>query len=588
MTRAGLGSSRVELFEAIRRDARREDVGVRELARRYRVHRRTVRQALASASPPPRKTPVRAAPRLDPVKPLIDTMLREDLSAPRKQRHTARRILARLVDEHGHGELKYPTVRDYVARRRAEIALEAGTPLAEAMVPQSHEPGAEAEVDFAELYVDLAGRRTKVFLFTLRLSYSGRAVHRVFASQGQEAFLEGHIHAFARLGGVPWERIRYDNLKAAVSRVLFGRDREESARWIEFRSHYGFDAFYCRPGVEGAHEKGGVEGEGGRFRRTHLVPVPRVDSLVELNERLAAFDDADDARRIANRARTVGDDFATEAPMLRPLPNEAFEPGLLLTPRVDTHARVTVRQCRYSVPARLIGRRVRVLLRASQVVVLDGRREVARHPRAITKGAVVLELDHYLEVLQRKPGALPGATALVQARASGAFAAEHEAFWAAARKAHGDQGGTRALVEVLLLHRHQHRGDILAALRAATAIGATNPDVVAVEARRIAEARRAGDDHHSVAARADQRRVVSLTERRLADPDSGTDPDPDPGTDPDPDSGTDPGVAALPVDGRPLPSVEAYDELLARRRDHQPSISPDGSAAAPETRNEVS
>src|SRR4051794_25423996 len=230
MTRAGLGSTRVELFEAIRRDARRENASVRELARRYSVHRRTVRQALASASPPARKVPVRKAPRLDPVKPLIDAMLREDLTAPRKQRHTARRILARLVDEHGHADLKYPTVRDYVARRRAEIALEAGNPAAEAMVPQSHEPGAEAEVDFAELYVDLAGRRTKVFLFTLRLSYSGRAVHRVFASQGQEAFLEGHIHAFERLGGVPWERIRYDNLKAAVSRVLFGRDREESAR----------------------------------------------------------------------------------------------------------------------------------------------------------------------------------------------------------------------------------------------------------------------------------------------------------------------------------------------------------------------
>lgn len=102
--------------------------------------------------------------------------------------------------------MKYPTVRDYVARRRAEIAIEAGDPAVEAMVPQSHEPGAEAEADFAELYVDLGpdAVRTKVFLFTLRLSYSGRAVHRVFATHAQEAFLEGHIHAVARLGGVPW------------------------------------------------------------------------------------------------------------------------------------------------------------------------------------------------------------------------------------------------------------------------------------------------------------------------------------------------------------------------------------------------
>ena len=103
------------------------------------------------------------------------------------------------------------------------------------------------------------------------------------------------------LGGIPVDQIRYDNLKAAVSRVLFGRNRTESSRWVAFRSHYGFDAFYCQPGVEGAHEKGGVEGEGGRFRRNHLVPVPQVATLAELNERLIGYDLADDARRIGNR-----------------------------------------------------------------------------------------------------------------------------------------------------------------------------------------------------------------------------------------------------------------------------------------------
>ena len=125
-------------------------------------------------------------------------------------------------------------------------------------------------------------------MFTLRLSFSGKAVHRAFATQGQEAFLEGHVDAFEAFGGTPLVHIRYDNLKAAVSRVLFGRNRTESARWVAFRSHYGFEAFYCHPGVDGAHEKGGVEGEGGRFRRNHLVPVPMVASMAELNELLAA------------------------------------------------------------------------------------------------------------------------------------------------------------------------------------------------------------------------------------------------------------------------------------------------------------
>jgi hypothetical protein len=107
--------------------------------------------------------------------------------------------------------------------------------------------------------------------------------------------------------------------------VLFGRDRLESQRWVTFRSHHRFDAFYCQPGVDGAHEKGGVEGEGGRFCRTHLVPVPKVDSLAELNSRLDAADRRDDHRRIGHRLSTVGQDFAAEQRLLRPLPAERFE-----------------------------------------------------------------------------------------------------------------------------------------------------------------------------------------------------------------------------------------------------------------------
>jgi transposase len=535
------------LFEVIRRDARREGLSIRELAVRHGVHRRTVRQALASPVPPTRKQRVFPAPKLDPAKPWIDGWLREDLSAPRKQRHTARRIWTRLIDEHQMSQVSYSSVRDYVARRRPEILAEAGRAAEQGFVPQLHLPGAEAEVDFADLFIDLRGQRTKVFLFTLRLSYSGRAVHRAYASQAQEAFLEGHVQAFRELGGVPTDKIRYDNLKSAVSRVLFGRERTETDRWIAFRSWAGFDSFYCQPGKDGAHEKGGVEGEGGRFRRTHMVPVPAVDSLDELNERLARHDRADDHRRIAHRVRTVGEDFAAEAPLLNPLPGEQFETGRSLTPRVDRYARITVRQSTYSVPARLIGRQVRVLLRADEVVVFDRRQLIARHERSVVKGSTTLVLDHYLEILVRKPGALPGAVALAQARRGGAFAAEHDAFWAAARRAHGDAGGTRQLVEVLLLHRHLPREAVLAGLRAATAVGATHADVVAVEARRLADHLHA---HAVVTCDTDpdeaNQRVVSMTERRLADPEAT--------------------IASLPPDRRPLPTVAAYDELLTRRR----------------------
>ena len=242
---------RVELFAAIRRDVRVDELSIRELADKYHVHRRTVRQALASALPPPRKTAMRTSPRLELFKAAIDDMLRGDLDAPKKQRHTARRILARLVDEHGAVDVSYSTVRDYVAKRRPEIDSE-GRPSETGYVPQSHPPAAEGEVDFHDLWVILRGVKTKTALFTMRLSYSGRAVHRASLSQGQEAFLESHVYAFERVGGVPLDKIRYDNLKPAVSRVLCGRTRQETDRWVAFRSHYGFDAFYCQPGIQGA------------------------------------------------------------------------------------------------------------------------------------------------------------------------------------------------------------------------------------------------------------------------------------------------------------------------------------------------
>ena len=272
-----------------------------------------------------------------------------------------------------------------------------------------------------------------------------------------------------------------------MSRVLFGRTRTESSCWIAFRSHHGFEAFYRHPGVEGAHEKGGVAGEGGRFRRNHLVPVPKVDTMAELNELLIGYDQADDGRRISNRTISVGQHYAFEATLLRPLPTEAFETGLLLTPRVDRYARVTVRQCFYSVPAHLIGHQIRGVLHASELVLFNRHTQVARHERATVPGSEVLVLHHYLQVLVGKPGALRGATALVQARAAGTFTSTHEAFWAAARKAHDDRGGTRALVEVLLLHRHHTHADVVAGITAALLVGAVSPDVVALETRKHAQ-----------------------------------------------------------------------------------------------------
>jgi transposase len=471
--------SKVELFEQIRRTRRLEPgVSVRELARRFSTHRRTVREALSSATPRPRKPVSRPSLVLDRFKPIIDGWLEADREAPRKQRHTARRVWQRLVDEHG-ATVGESTVRRYVAEiRRRQPAV-----LADVMVPQRHLPGEEAEVDFGRVMFWLDEVETFGWMFVMRLSASGRGFHRVYLNEAQQVFLDGHVRAFEHFGGVP-ARVRYDNLKPAVVRVLKGRDRAESERFVALRSHYGFDSFFCRPGVAGAHEKGGVEGEVGRFRRRHLVPVAHVGSLAELNELVASGDIADDRRHVAGRVLSVGEHFAAEALTLQPLSAEPFDTAVHLTPRVDAKLRVCVRQSFYSVPVRFVGRRVEVRLGAETVEVLDGRQPVAVHERLTGRGGESLVLDHYLEVLQVKPGALPGATALARARITGAFSADHEAFWTMARRRLGDQAGTRALVEVLLAHRSLPADAVRAGLRACVAIGIVDPAVVAVEARR--------------------------------------------------------------------------------------------------------
>ena len=473
----------MELFERIRHDKREEGLTMRALARRHKVHRRTVRQALASALPPRRAVPTRTAPVMAPWKPIIRTWLIADREAPRKQRHTARRVWQRLLEEHD-AEVAESTVRAYVRELRSEL----GSGTEQVTIVARHGPGEEAEVDFGEAAIILAGEPITVQLSHLRLSCSGKGITLASLAPDQTAFLEGHAVAFERIGGIP-ARIRHDDLRSAVERILRGRDRVEADRFIVLRSHYGFDSFFCAPGESGAHEKGGVEGEVGRFRRRHPVPVPRVATMAEFDELLAVADRRDEGRRIAGRRETVGGALAAERPSLRRLPDEPFDATLPLRLRVDRKARVCVRQRWYPVPARLAGREVEVRLGARHLEAIHEGRVVAHHERSPRRGDQTLLLDHYLEVLLRKPGALPSSLTLAQAQESGAFTGAHERFWARARRELGDAAGTRALIEVLLSHRGLPFIAVHAALEAVEQVRSCDPGPVAIEARRIADGR---------------------------------------------------------------------------------------------------
>jgi transposase len=475
----------VEQFEQIRRDRDREGLSIRALAERHGVHRRAVRQALASPVPPVKRSVRRPASKLGGYRELIDEWLLADSEAPRKQRHTAKRVWRRLVDEHGL-EVAESTVRDHVRRRRREL----GQGPQEVFVPQLHAPGRTAEVDWGEADVDLAGARTRVHLFFMRSCFSGAAFSMASPVETQQAFLEGHAHAFEWFDGVFCE-LRYDNLTSAVKQVLKGRRRVESDRFVALRSHYLYESVFTTPGLQGAHEKGGVEGEVGRLRRSHLVPVPKVGSIAQLNMMLLAACEHDLDRRIAGRPATVAEQHALERAILRALPAERFDAAETASVRVDAKALVTIRQNRYSVPVALAGLRVSARVGANEIVVAHRGREVARHERLHGRSGTRAVLDHYLELLARKPGALARSLALAQEREQGAWPACFDELWLALVARYDASEAARQMVDVLMLAREHGPGAVELAVRGALRAGAIDGRAVAVLARRAAPARTA-------------------------------------------------------------------------------------------------
>jgi len=229
----------------------------------------------------------------------VDAILEKDRETHRKQRHTAHRIHERIVEELPGCRVSESTVRRYVQHKKEELGLLAR----ETFVPQSYALGIEAQVDWYEAQADLGGERQTLQVFCMRSMASAGSLHRAFFRATQQAFLEGHELGFRYFGGV-FRVCRYDNLSSAVKKILRGREREETARFIAFHSHWKFAAEFCTPG-EG-HEKGGVEGEQGYFRRNHWVPIPQARDLNDLNEQLLSACRADQGRRIGDRKQDVG------------------------------------------------------------------------------------------------------------------------------------------------------------------------------------------------------------------------------------------------------------------------------------------
>lgn len=460
----------VELFEEIRREYEFGVGTIQGVARKLGVHRRMVREALGSALPAERPAAKRERPRLEPVADFIDGILEADRKAPRKQRHTAHRIWVRIGSEYPECRVAESSVRRYVRERRAAMGLLAR----ETFVPQAYAWGEEAQVDWYEAEADLGGERVRLSVFVLRSMASGAAFHRAYMRATQQAFLEAHQHAFHYFGGV-FRRLRYDNLPAAVKKVLRGFRREETARFVAFRSHWRFESEFCTPGE--AHEKGGVENEVGTFRRNHWVPLPRARDLAELNEMLLRACREDEGRVLVGRQEGVGQAMLIERSHLLPLADEDFDLVERAFPTVNGFGCVKVRTNAYSVPVPA-GRTVEARITASNVDLwYDGRR-VAIHERCFGHHQEVLDLEHYLDVLERKPGAFAGSKPLAQWRAAGRWPESYDRLLEKLVERHGRGKGTREMIELLCLGRTYGQGRLKSAVEQALALGCTDSAAV--------------------------------------------------------------------------------------------------------------
>jgi hypothetical protein len=317
------------------------------------------------------------------------------------------------------------------------------------MVPQAYDWGVEAQVDWYEAKVVLAGVLHTVQFFAMRAMASGAAFHCAYPRATQQAFLEAHELAFAYFGGV-FRRLRYDNLASAVKKILRGYQREETTRFIAFRSHWQYEASFCNPAQ--GHEKGGVEGEVGRFRRNHLVPVPEFADFAELNAYLLAACQKDEGRRIAEHELTVGADLAIERQQLRPRATEGFGLAEESYCVVDAKGCIRARLNWYSTPL-APGNRPLVRVLPGTIEVWHQGQRVAAHERSYERGQQVLDLEHYLDVLARKPGAFAGSKPLQQWRAEGRWTRAFDELWESLQQRHGVADGTREMIAVLQLGR---------------------------------------------------------------------------------------------------------------------------------------
>ena len=391
---------KVELYLKVRQACLVEGRSQRSVALFYGLNRRTVEKMLKYAIPPGyRRKQIPHKPKLSRHIDFIDAVIKQDKTAPRKQRHTARRIYNRLKEERGF-DGGYTIVREYVARARANMR--------EMFVPLCHDAG-KAQVDFGESQVVLGGVQHKVHLFIMDIPQSDGCFVKAYLRENTESFCDGHVSAFEFFRGVPLE-ILYDNTKIAVSKILGNGQRVKTKAFTELQSHYLFNDHFARIGK--GNDKGKVENLVGYARRNFMVPLPEVDSIEALNCHLLNCCVKRQEDIIGSQRESIGERLRRDQKAFRPLPDVSYEACFVSTVLVSCESLVSFKGNFYSVPVRYGYQHVTIKGYVDRVDIFHMTETIASHDRLYGKGEYAFNPLHYLPLLERKVGAFEQAAPL--------------------------------------------------------------------------------------------------------------------------------------------------------------------------------
>ena len=452
---------RVELYARVRRAVLVEGMSRRATAREFGLARKTVSKMLEYSLPPgyQRQKPIKR-PKLALWQGVIDAILDEDKSQPRKQRHTAKRILERLRAEHAYTG-GYTIVKDYV--RSAKLSSR------EMFIPLRHAPG-EAQADFGEAQVVIAGVEQKAHFMVFDLPHSDDCFVQAFPAETTEALLEGHVRAFEYFGGVP-TRILYDNTTLAVARILGDGARLKTRAFSELQSHYLFAEKFGRPAK--GNDKGKVENLIGYSRRNFMVPIPRAASWEALNRQFVQDAMARRAQHLRGQKETIGERFERDRKAMLPLPAARFEACDKTTVRVSSISLVRYKTNDYSVPTEYGHRQVLVKAYVHRIVIVSGCQVIAEHKRSYEREATVYDPLHYLALLEHKSRALDQAAPLSGWQLPECFSQLRRLLEARLRK-----HAAREYIQVLRLLETFPLVEVTAAVEQAFALSAISFDAV--------------------------------------------------------------------------------------------------------------